>query len=59
LYYYNKALSFDPDFETALMNKAALLIYQKKNADARKVLEHLIKKHPANPQAREAMKTLM
>lgn len=58
LYYYNKALSFDPDYETALMNKAALLIFQKKNAEARKVLEHLLKKHPGNAQAREALKGL-
>jgi tetratricopeptide (TPR) repeat protein len=58
LYYYNKALSLDPDFETALMNKAALLVYQKKNTEARKVLEHLIKKHPGNKQAREALKAL-
>jgi tetratricopeptide (TPR) repeat protein len=58
LYYYNKALSFDPDYETALMNKAALLIFQKKNAEARKVLEHLLKKHQGNAQAREALKGL-
>ncbi len=57
-YYYNKALSFDPDYETALMNKAALLIYQKKNTDARKVLEHLLKKHPRNEQAKMALKSL-
>lgn len=58
LYYYNKALSFDPDYETALMNKAAVLMYQKKNADAKKVLERLIKKHPGNLQAKEAVKVL-
>jgi Tfp pilus assembly protein PilF len=58
LYYYNKALSFDPDFETALINKAALLIYEKKNAEARKVLEHLLKKHPGNQQAKMALDNL-
>ncbi len=57
-YYYNKALSLDPDYENALMNKAALLISQKKNQEARKVLEHLLKKHPGNQQAKAALSNL-
>jgi Tfp pilus assembly protein PilF len=59
LYYYNKALSLDPDFETALVNKSALLIYQKKNSEAKAVLEHLIKKHPNNRQAEGILKSLL
>jgi hypothetical protein len=58
MYYYDKALSFDPDYENALMNKAALLLHQKKIMDARKVLQHLVKKHPNNTQAKEALKVL-
>ncbi len=57
-YYYDKALSFDPDYENALMNKAALLLHQKKIMEARKVLEHLVKKHPNNMQAKDALKVL-
>jgi len=55
MYYYDKALSFDPDYETALMNKVALLLHQKKVLDAKKVLEHLVKKYPNNAQAKEAL----
>jgi tetratricopeptide (TPR) repeat protein len=58
LYYYNKALYLDPDFETALVNKSALLIYQKKNSEAKAILEHLIKKHPNNRQAEGILKSL-
>lgn len=58
LYYYDKALFFDPDHETSLLNKAALLLHLKRVSEARKLLQHLVDKHPENVQARQALEAL-
>jgi Flp pilus assembly protein TadD len=55
---YNKALQADPDYEQGLLNKAGLLIYLKNYAEARRLLGHLLQKHPFNAQAKEIMASL-
>ena len=55
MYYYDKALALDPDHETSLLNKAALLLHQKQTLEARKILQHLVEKHPDNMQAKQAL----
>lgn len=49
--FYNKALSLDPDYELALLNKAAILIYEKKNSEAKITLKKILKKNPKNEKA--------
>ena len=49
--FYDKSLSLDPDYELALLNKAAILIYQKKNTEARTTLKKILKKNPKNEKA--------
>lgn len=55
---YNKALSLNPDYEPALLNKAGLFIYKKQYDNARKVLKELIQKNPNNLKATEVMQQL-
>ena len=55
--YYNKALALDPDYETALLNKAGLLLYQQKNNEAKKLLQHCVSKHPSS-RARKVLDKL-
>ena len=52
---FNKALSLDPDYEQTWMNKAALLISQKKYADAKKILGRVLKINPQNEKAKTVM----
>ncbi len=55
---YAEALALDPDYEPALLNKAGLMAYEGKFASAEKILEHILKKNPANRDARAALKQL-
>jgi len=55
---YNKALSLDPDYENALMNKVGLYLYQKKTEKAKEILEEVIKKHPGNNKAKLILQQL-
>ncbi len=52
---YNKALSLDPDYERALLNKAALCIITNRKPLAKKLLTGILKKHPDNNEAKEAL----
>lgn len=58
-YYYDKALELDPDYETALMNKAALYLHQQEMMKAIKLLQHLVTKHPDNLKAKQVLETLL
>jgi Flp pilus assembly protein TadD len=55
---YNRALALDPDYEALLMNIAGLDIFKKNYAEAKKILEKLLKKNPANGQARQVLEQL-
>ncbi|MBI4930335.1 MAG: tetratricopeptide repeat protein [Bacteroidetes bacterium] len=48
---YNQSLALDPDYEQALINKAGLLLYEKKNSEALAVAKRILKKNPENEQA--------
>jgi tetratricopeptide (TPR) repeat protein len=56
--YFDKALQIDPDLEIALLNKAGVLLYKKKNSQAKKILQHIIKKNPTNKKALSILKEL-
>jgi Flp pilus assembly protein TadD len=57
--YMMHANYLDPDYEQNLMN-LAVWHYQNKQLDkAKTYLEHLLKKHPGNQQARERLMDLM
>ena len=54
----NKALSLDPDYEAALMNRAAIFLILKKNKEAIETLKRVIKINPFNPKAKLALKQI-
>ena len=54
----NKALSLDPDYEAALMNRAAIFLILKKNKEAIETLKRVIKINPSNPKAKLALKQI-
>ncbi len=55
---YDQALALDPDYEQAMVNKAAILIFQGKKTEAKRLLERVLKLNPGNAQAREGMNRL-
>lgn len=52
---YDQALALDPDYEQAMVNKAAILIFQGKKGEAKGLLERALKINPGNGQAREGL----
>lgn len=55
---YNKALSLDPDYEQGLLNMAGVYAVQKNYDEASKYLKRILKKNPANVQAKAAINQL-
>lgn len=55
---YDQALALDPDYEQALINKAALYLYQQKNAEARALLDRVLEINPNNAQASAALQQM-
>ncbi len=55
---YNLALALDPDYESALLNKAGLLIIQHNNDGAIKLIKRILKINPTNQQAKIALMRL-
>jgi tetratricopeptide (TPR) repeat protein len=55
-YYINKALSLDPDYELALLNKANLQLQKGNKKDVIQLLKQIIKINPNNEKARMALK---
>ena len=53
--YLMKANALDPDYEQNLINMAIWYHGNNKPDQARKTLEHLLKKHPQNQQARDML----
>ena len=49
---YDQAISMDPDYEQAIINKAGLWAMQRKNKDATALLSKYLKRKPQSQQAR-------
>lgn len=49
--YYNKAIALDPDYEQALLNKAALLLSENKFNQALVLARRVLKRNPKNEYA--------
>ena len=54
--FYDQALSLDPDYEQALLNKIAVRLYQKDKSTARSLVQRLLKINPNHPQARKLLR---
>ena len=54
----DQALRIDPDYEAALMNKASVLLIQKKRDDAIRILKRVLELNPSNEKARLALKQI-
>lgn len=52
------ALALDPDYEAALMNKAAILLITKKSKEAIKIINRVLKINPENVKAKLAIKQI-
>jgi len=49
--FYTQAIALDPDYEQALLNKAAVRLLQQDTAATRKLIERVLKINPENRQA--------
>jgi Tfp pilus assembly protein PilF len=56
--YLDKALALDPDYELAILNKAAAFMSEGKVQDARKYLQKVLQINPENRQAIEGLKRI-
>jgi tetratricopeptide (TPR) repeat protein len=52
---YFKALALDPDYEPLLLNIAGLYAYKKDFKQSKTYLERILKRHPNNTQAKQAL----
>lgn len=48
---YERALALDPDYQQALINKAAIMLIQQNTAAARRLLQQVVRLNPQNVQA--------
>ena len=58
LFYFDKALKLDPDYELALMNKASVLMYQNKILEASSLLKQVLAKNPNQQKAKQALEQM-
>jgi len=56
--YYDKALALDPDYEQALINKAALLLVYKRGAEAALLAKRVLKINSKNEQALQILERI-
>ncbi len=56
--WYRKAISLDPDNQTAWMNLVGLHLYRQENKKAEMLLETLIKRYPDQLQARQLLQRI-
>ncbi len=54
--HYDKAIALNPDYEQALLNKAAILQIQKKENAAQKLIKQVLHINPTNVQAQKMIK---
>ncbi len=52
---YDQAIGLDPDYEQALINKAAVCLLQKRRGEAIQLLQRVLKINPENKQAKEGL----
>ncbi|MBK6983409.1 MAG: tetratricopeptide repeat protein [Bacteroidetes bacterium] len=55
---YFKALALDPDYESLLLNIAGLYAYKKDFKQAKTYLNRILKQHPNNTQAKQALQQI-
>ena len=55
IYNYDKAIALDPDFEQALLNKAAILIINNQKASAKNILTRVMQINPQNQMAKQLL----
>jgi len=58
MHYYNQAIALDPDYEQALLNKAAILLAQQQIEEGRGLLERILEINPQHAQAKGALERL-
>jgi tetratricopeptide (TPR) repeat protein len=58
LIYLDKAISINPDYEQALLNKAGTLLALNKNKEAKSLLLKMSKRFPNNPKVKVALEGL-
>lgn len=58
LNYYNKALSLNPDYEQALLNKAAVFMAKGNTVGAKQLATQIIKRNPHNDMAQQLLSIL-
>jgi tetratricopeptide (TPR) repeat protein len=51
----DKAILLDPDYEQALLNKAAILFVKQENEEGIKILKRILKINPKNEKAQQAL----
>ena len=54
--YYDLAINLNPDYEQALINKAALFKHLKQDKESKKLLKRVLKINPNNEQAKQFLK---
>jgi Flp pilus assembly protein TadD len=55
---YDQAIALDPDYEQALVNKAAILLFQNNQKDAKNLFWRVLQINPANRQAKDGLERL-
>lgn len=56
--HYDKAVTLDPDYEPALLNKAGLYNYLKEYNKARQILQRILKRNPNNQRVKQMLESL-
>lgn len=55
---YDRAIALDPDYEQALLNKAGLMLSNKRKQEAIVLLKKIVKRNPNNEKAKMALSQL-
>ena len=58
IFYYNKAISLDPDFEQALLNKAGVLNITGQKVASKQLLQRLLKLNPNNVMVKQLLQQM-
>jgi tetratricopeptide repeat protein/cytochrome c554/c'-like protein len=55
---YDEAIALNPDYWQAWYNKAGLYAYQKKFPEAKKILNYILKRNPADEKAKQILNSI-